>query len=76
MPEPASPSRRWLRLLALVAGPLAYLIFLRLAPASLGPDQREVHQAHVPNGVEDDAYMHVFTVGVASNPCPDKDFLK
>jgi sodium-dependent dicarboxylate transporter 2/3/5 len=42
MPEPASPSRRWLRLLALVAGPLAYLLFLRIAPASLGPDQREV----------------------------------
>jgi sodium-dependent dicarboxylate transporter 2/3/5 len=29
-------------MLALVAGPLAYLVFLRVAPASLGPDQREV----------------------------------
>jgi sodium-dependent dicarboxylate transporter 2/3/5 len=42
MPAPATPSLRWLQLLALVAGPLAYLGFLRIAPTSFGPDQREV----------------------------------
>src|SRR6187455_1577804 len=42
MSDPATPVRRWIRLLALVAGPAGYLIFLRVAPASFGPDQREV----------------------------------
>jgi sodium-dependent dicarboxylate transporter 2/3/5 len=42
MPEPAASSRRLVRLLALVLGPLAYALVLRSGSASLGPDQREV----------------------------------
>ncbi|MCU0621221.1 MAG: DASS family sodium-coupled anion symporter [Gemmatimonadales bacterium] len=37
-----NPPRRTFRLLALLAGPLLYLLVLRLAPGGLGPDQREV----------------------------------
>jgi sodium-dependent dicarboxylate transporter 2/3/5 len=42
MLEAAAPSRRLLRLLALVLGPLAYALILRTASDALGPDQREV----------------------------------
>lgn len=42
MTSTTAPVRRLPHLLALLAGPLAYLLLLRIAPATLGPDQREV----------------------------------
>jgi sodium-dependent dicarboxylate transporter 2/3/5 len=42
MAQTPAPARRFRRLAALAAGPLAYLLLMRLAPDGLLPDQREV----------------------------------